>query len=62
MARALRHERRGRGEDTGLSRDSVINLSQALTIDKGLLTGRVGTPPSALLQRVEEDLGLVRTP
>src|SRR5271170_4995658 len=35
--------------DTGLSRSSVVNVSQVLTVDKHLLTQRVRTLPSRLL-------------
>ncbi len=45
--------------DTALSRDSVINVSQIVTLDKSLLTVRVGALPSRLLRQVEEGLRLV---
>jgi mRNA interferase MazF len=34
---------------TGLPKDSVANVSQILTLDRGLLTERVGKLPSAML-------------
>jgi mRNA interferase MazF len=46
-------------KDTGLSRSSVINASQVVTLDKSLLTERVGTLPSRLLRQVEVGLRLV---
>jgi mRNA interferase MazF len=45
--------------DTALSRNSVINVSQILTIDKSLLSARVSALPSRVLQQVEEGLRLV---
>ena len=44
---------------TGLPRESVINVSQLLTIDKSLLTERVGTVSSTIVQQVEAGLRLV---
>ncbi len=45
--------------DTGLSRTSLVNVSQVLTVDKRLLTQRVGVLPSRLLRQVEDGLRLV---
>jgi mRNA interferase MazF len=45
--------------DTGLSRASLVNLSQVLTVDKRLLTERVAVWPSRLLRQVEDGLRLV---
>ena len=45
--------------ETGLSRPSVVNVSQVVTIDKALLTQRVRMLPSATLTRVDEGLRLV---
>ena len=45
--------------DTGLSHNSVINVSQIVTLDKSLLTGRVGALSSRLLRQVEDGLRLV---
>ena len=49
----------GRRKDTGLPRDSVINVSQILTVDKSFLTERVGAIPSPLLEQVADGLRLV---
>ena len=45
--------------ETGLSRPSVVNVSQVVTIDKTALTERVRMLPSATLTRVDEGLRLV---
>ena len=37
---------------TGLPKDSVANVSRIVSIDKGLLTGRVGKLPSSHLEMV----------
>ena len=44
---------------SGLPRESVINISQLLTIDKTLLTERVGPVSSTVLQQVEDGLRLL---
>jgi mRNA interferase MazF len=44
---------------TGLSKDSVANVSQVLTIDKMFLTEKVGSLPPTLLRDVENGLRLV---
>lgn len=44
--------------ESGLSKPSVINVSQVLTIDRLLLTGRVKLLPSAVVQRVNDGLRL----
>ena len=44
---------------TGLAKDSVINVSQILTLDKRFLTERVGQISDAVLRQVEEGLQLV---
>lgn len=48
-----------RKKDTGLPRESVINVSQTATINKAQLTQRVGVLPSKLMQEVEDGLRLV---
>lgn len=48
-----------RRRDTRLPRDSVANVSQVLTIDKKLLTAKIGSVPSRMLKRVEVGLRLV---
>jgi mRNA interferase MazF len=44
---------------TGLSRDSVANISQVVTVDKSFLTERVGTLPPHIFEQVEKGLRLV---
>jgi mRNA interferase MazF len=44
---------------TGLPRDSVVNVSQVLTIDRSYLTERVGQLPRRLLTTVDDGLRLV---
>jgi mRNA interferase MazF len=44
---------------TGLSKDSVANVSQVITLDKGFLTEKVGELPQYLIEEVEEGLRLV---
>jgi mRNA interferase MazF len=41
---------------SGLSRDSVVNVSQLLTLDRSFLTEHAGTIPSRLQQSVDEGL------
>lgn len=41
---------------TGLSRDSVVNVSQILTVDKTFLVERVGSLPDYLQEEVDEGL------
>lgn len=45
--------------DTGLSKPSVVNVSQVITIDRDLLSKRVKSLPAALLHKVDEGLRLV---
>ena len=45
--------------ETGLSRPSVVNVSQVLTIDRALLTDRVRPLPAEVMQRVDNGLRLV---
>ena len=44
---------------SGLPRDSVINVSQILTVDKSALTERAGILPGRIVQAVEEGLRFV---
>jgi mRNA interferase MazF len=44
---------------TGLSKDSVANISQVITIDKSFLAEKVGELPQYLIDEVEEGLRLV---
>lgn len=48
-----------RTRDTGLARESVINVSQTATVNKARLTKRIGMLPSTLMQEVEAGLRLV---
>ena len=44
---------------SGLPRDSVINVSQIVTLNKAFLTERVGSLPPKLMAAVDEGLRLV---
>jgi mRNA interferase MazF len=44
---------------TGLSRDSVANVSQIFTVDKAFLTERIGSLPASLQDDVDEGLRTV---
>jgi mRNA interferase MazF len=44
---------------TGLSKDSVANISQVITVDKNFLTEKIGDLPAYLLAQVEVGLRLV---
>jgi mRNA interferase MazF len=44
---------------TGLPRDSVVNVSQLLTLDRGFLTEQAGTLPPRLQNSVDEGLRTV---
>jgi mRNA interferase MazF len=48
-----------RRRDTGLSKNSVVNVSQVATIDKRAMLTRVGSLAAAKLALVEEGLRLV---
>ncbi len=43
----------------GLTKDSVVNVSQVVTIDKSCLTERVGVLPPGIIDLVEKGLRLV---
>lgn len=45
--------------EVGLPRDSVVNVSQLLTLDRGFLTEHAGTLPSRLQRLVDEGLRTV---
>jgi mRNA interferase MazF len=45
--------------DTGLPKDSVVNISQVITVDKSLLTEQVGAIRAAKLNAVNDGLRLV---
>lgn len=42
--------------DTGLPKDSVANVTQVYTVDRELLTERVGMLPSSLMRDVDNGL------
>jgi len=43
----------------GLSRDSVVNVSQTMVVDRSRLENCTGTLPSMLMQQVDDGLRLV---
>lgn len=45
--------------DSGLSKPSVINVSQVLTLDRGLLTERAKALPERVVRALDEGLRLV---
>ena len=44
--------------ESGLTKPSVVNVSQIITVDRGLLTQRVKLLPARVMQRVDEGLKL----
>ena len=46
-------------QETGLSRDSVLNVSQIVTLDKEFLESRIGRLTEDVLENVESGLKLV---
>jgi mRNA interferase MazF len=48
-----------RAREAKLSKDSVVNVSQLLTVDKSLLTERIAALPPGTLRKVEDGLRLV---
>jgi mRNA interferase MazF len=44
---------------SGLSKDSVINVSQIITVDKSFLTEKIGELNQKLINKLEEGLELV---
>ena len=48
-----------RARESRLKRDSVVNVSQLLTLDRSLLTTRIGRLPPVQLQQFAEGLRLV---
>jgi mRNA interferase MazF len=57
LANAPGNVRLGR-RGTGLARDSVVNVSQLLTLDKSLLSDRIGRAPPEKLGAIEAGLRL----
>ena len=45
--------------ESGLSKDSVVNVSQILTVDKSFFTERVGLLPPEIMTAVDSGLRLV---
>jgi len=45
--------------DSGLSKDSVANVSQVITVDRTFLTERCGRLPGHLIRSIDEGLRLV---
>ena len=48
-----------RRRDTGLSKDSVVNVSQLITLDRTFLTERVSELPKRLAGKLDEGLRVV---
>jgi mRNA interferase MazF len=46
-------------QQSGLNRDSIINVSQILTIDKTMLTDFINSLPARKMQQVEAGMRLV---
>jgi len=45
--------------DSGLTKPSVVNVSQILTVDRSYLTQRIRALPSLIMNRVDDGLRLV---
>lgn len=45
--------------ESGLTKDSVVNVSQLITVDKSFLTERVGQLSSRTMQAIEDGMRLV---
>lgn len=45
--------------DSGLARASVVNVSQLITLDRSMLSGRVQALPGRLMDKVDDGLKLV---
>ena len=48
-----------KAESTGLERDSVVNVSQVMTLDRELLIERAGRLPERKLDQVLSGIGIV---
>jgi len=48
-----------RSRDSGLPKDSVVNVSQLATLDKSILTERVAAIPTAKSKQIENGVRLV---
>ncbi len=58
LAEAPGNVRLGRS-DSGLSKASVVNVSQIVTLDRSVLTQRIRAAPGATMRHVDEGLRLV---
>ncbi|MGB7906192.1 MAG: type II toxin-antitoxin system PemK/MazF family toxin [Steroidobacteraceae bacterium] len=58
LAEAPGNVRLGRN-DSGLSKASVVNVSQIVTLDRNVLTQRIRAVPGTTLRNVDEGLRLV---
>jgi mRNA interferase MazF len=58
LAEAPGNVRLGRN-DSGLSKASVVNVSQIVTLDRSVLTQRIRAVPGTTLRNVDEGLRLV---
>lgn len=47
-----------KAKESGLQKDSVINVSQVITVDKAFLTEKIGKLPSHLMETVNNGLRL----
>ena len=48
-----------RTKESGLPKDSVANVSQLATLDREMLTERVGRVPKSAMRRIDDGLRLV---
>ena len=48
-----------RAQESGLPKDSVANVSQLVTVDRAMLTERVGQVPARVMARLDDGLRLV---
>jgi len=48
-----------RPRESGLARESIVNVSRIATIDKITLGGRVGSLPPCTVEEVEDGIRLV---
>ena len=46
--------------ESGLKKDSVVNVSQILTVDRKLLIERIGTLPARAMAQIDQGLRLVQ--
>jgi mRNA interferase MazF len=46
--------------EAGLGEDSVVNITQVVTLDRQMLESRIGTLSEDLLQRVEDGLRVIQ--